>query len=261
MPSFVMLRLREKLRNVKTHLRLRLGDWGLTLFGGLMVAYFSSILYVFRLASLGDSHISSPSIVSPEGQRARGLVEAPAEAARSAINPCSPNLWTAGSAFFTVMSLCFGYYAQPRGCQLFRKAGRTWRLSPLFAIADIIAIFWISTYILLQLRKRGQDRSSFRTLAVSILAMRIANGQDELDHTTGVKENESPEARQRRKEHPASKHSDSILPSLFAEVNHFEKGPSYRMFVWAPMLLQIVKLIAVRGSPYARLIGFTFFIS
>lgn len=70
----------------------------------------------------------------------------------------SSQQWSAGSAFFTVTATCFGFYAQPRGSLLFSKSGRVWRLSPLYALADTITIFWLWIYAD---RQHNQDRGIF----------------------------------------------------------------------------------------------------
>ena len=172
-----------------------------------------------------------------------------------------PSRWAAGSAFFTVMATCFGYYAQPRGSLLFTKSGRAWRLSPLFALSDTIMIFWVSSHALLRLRALKQPRPSLRTIAVSILVMRNANATDELKNTAGVKKYEGPKDRKKRKGDSPSAEGETLLLPLFDEVSHFESGPSFRIFVWGPMLLQLLKLTIVRGSPLARFLGFVFFTS
>lgn len=48
---------------------------------------------------------------------------------------------------------------------------------------------------------------------------------------------------------------------LFEEVSDFESGPSFRIFVWGPMLLQLLKLLVVRGSLIPRSLRVIFFVS
>ena len=44
-------------------------------------------------------------------------------------------------------------------------------------------------------------------------------------------------------------------------VDTFEHGPSIRVFVWIPMLLQLAKLFVVSGAWFAKSIGFIYFFS
>ena len=99
----------------------------------------------------------------------------------------SSEQWSAGSAFFTVTVMCFGFYAQPPDSLLFSKSERVWRLSPLFVLADTIIIFWVWIYALGWVHQLYQCWSSFRTIAVLILIMQIANDRDALQETASVK--------------------------------------------------------------------------
>ena len=44
-------------------------------------------------------------------------------------------------------------------------------------------------------------------------------------------------------------------------VDEFEHGPTIRVFVWVPMLLQVAKLLVVSGAWFAKTIGFIYFFS
>lgn len=169
--------------------------------------------------------------------------------------------WSAGSAFFTVAATCFGFYAQPRGSLLFSKSGRVWRLSPLYAFADTITIFWVWTNALCRVHQFYQRWPSFRTMAVSILVMRIANDKDAFQETAGVRIYHAPKIRRSSTLSGSNTQDDNSMSRFFEEVDRFESGPSFRIFVWTPMLLQFVKLLVVRGSWLPRSLGFIFFLS
>ena len=186
--------------------------------------------------------------------------ESPAKRPDKASESPSPQQWSAGSAFFTVTATCFGFYAQPRGSLLFSKSGRVWRLSPLYALEDTIAIFWVGIYALGEYHQLYRRWPSLRAIAVSILVMRNANDRDALKDTASVKRYEAPRAR-RNITVSLTNQDDISIPQLFEEVSHFERGPSFRVFVWGPMLLQLLKLLVVRGSLLPRSLGFVFFIS
>ncbi|KAI4143204.1 MAG: hypothetical protein L6R39_004664 [Caloplaca ligustica] len=44
-------------------------------------------------------------------------------------------------------------------------------------------------------------------------------------------------------------------------VDDFQYGPTTRVFIWIPMLLQAAKLLVVRGAWFARLVGFVYLLS
>ena len=183
-------------------------------------------------------------------------------AKRPNTRPESPSSqqWSAGSAFFTVTATCFGFYAQPHGSLLFSKSGRVWRLSPLYALADTINIVWVWIYTLGRLYQLDRRWPSFRAIAVSIPVMRNASDKDALKDTAGVKKYRAPKARRNVTVSPTNQDGISI-PQLFEEVSDFESGPSFRLFVRGPMLLQLLKLLVVCGSLLPRSLGFIFFVS
>ncbi len=77
--------------------------------------------------------------------------------------------------------------------------------------------------------------------------MRNANDKDALKDAAGIKKCKAPTAR--RNVTVSSTNQDGIsIPQLFEELSNFESGPSFRPFVWGPMLLQLLKLLVVRGS-------------
>ena len=90
---------------------------------------------------------------------------------------CNEANWSSGSAFYTVIALCFGYYSQPRGGLVAAGSGRTWRLSPILAGHEIIVFTILFTYAKL----KGY---SFVVACHAILAIRLANGF----HSTELKE-------------------------------------------------------------------------
>lgn len=59
-----------------------------------------------------------------------------------------------------------------------------------------------------------------------------------------------------------SKVSRELFKKHLRIVDTFEHGPSIRVFVWIPMLLQIAKLLVVRGgASFAKSIGFVYFVA
>ena len=101
------------------------------------------------------------------------------------------------------------------------------------------------------MRVEKNRRPSPLALVVAILAIRIGHDQERVS-----------ESEERTRGRPVKQELDATaIQGLLDEVNRFENGPSYRIFVWAPMLLQFAKLLIVRGAPVARLLGLAFFAS
>ena len=61
--------------------------------------------------------------------------------------------------------------------------------------------------------------------------------------------------------HQRKKLSRAMLKHHLRIVDEFEHGPTIRVFVWVPMLLQVAKLLVVSGAWFAKSIGFIYFFS
>lgn len=85
---------------------------------------------------------------------------------------CSDSNWSAGSAFFTVSALCFGYYAYPRGSLILIRSGRSWRLSPVLAAEETILI--VSLFV----HAKVVQKHKTTTICQVLLACRYLNECD-----------------------------------------------------------------------------------
>jgi len=280
----------------------------------------------------------------------------PTNTTSSIPQPCDDTNWSAGSAFFTLTALTFGYIAHPRGCMIFDRSGRMWRLTPLFALIETYMVW--TRIVSSALKKPGP---SFRVICNALMAVRLCNswhpheiaealepeqrhdneaeegrllphGSDDhpesssealRNHNTDSREpatvtNEAddfptdtfsrsaarlrpsttwprpassetipleprinlviPRPEQRatpvtpallvgltwqQKEAECFAARDKIIKKALEEVAKFEHGPSYRIFIWIPMVLQIIKLLVVSGSGslLTQLSGWVYFIS
>src|SRR5579859_2270851 len=75
---------------------------------------------------------------------------------------CTDANWSAGSAFFTLTALTFGYYAHPPGCLILNRSGRTWRLSPGYVAGET---FYILGRLYQGMKMYGH---SFRVVCVTL---------------------------------------------------------------------------------------------
>ncbi|QKX53508.1 uncharacterized protein TRUGW13939_00587 [Talaromyces rugulosus] len=223
--------------------------------------------------------------------------------------PCIDANWSAGSAFFTLTALIFGYIAHPRGCLFWNRSGRMWRLTPVFAFLEL-CIVW--KRIALSLWKKVP----FRVICYTLMAVRVGNSwhpseikeflhktredEDEeaqlippadtsaLDGNTNLDQTRQSDRRQNEDVYPehsvaTTTASSPYRPRAFAPrdelryhetcdrifqehlniVSDFERGPSFRIFIWIPMVLQATKLVIV-GGPGAiltQVAGWVYFIA
>ncbi|EED14344.1 hypothetical protein TSTA_105550 [Talaromyces stipitatus ATCC 10500] len=150
---------------------------------------------------------------------------APPSAQQKTNLPCTDANWSAGSAFFTLTALIFGYIAHPRGCLFWNRSGRIWRLSPVFALIEMDD----HTDVEAEFGSNG-DANEMKTLSAYRRVGHFPPGIEREYHST----------------------CDRIFQEHLNIVGDFEKGPSFRVFVWFPMILQVIKL-AVVGGPGAIL--------
>ena len=202
----------------------------------------------------------------------------PVELPEISIPECGENSWTAGNAFYTITALCFCYYAYPRGSLIASPSGRTWRLSPILVLEELV----LGIALLFMTRRNGVKLTIF---CHAVIAYRFSNGfssetlQEELDLTIArPPQNNDAEVYRAFKELEEQANVDSALrpetqapihdsflwnearkkvsnrwheynihlfTQLLLSLRKSENGPSYRIFVWLPMTLQITKLICV----------------
>jgi hypothetical protein len=321
-------------------------DAGGTFCGAILLIF---VLWTLRIWQYSSNH---PEWANPEPKNET----LPTNATLSIPQPCDDTNWSAGSAFFTLTALTFGYIAHPRGCMIFERSGRMWRLTPLFALVETCMVWTrvISGAL-------GKPGTSFRILCHALIAVRLCNSwhpheiaealepeqtQDEeaeegrlLPHRTDDHIEDSSEALENHNTdaiglaqegnesndsvadtssrsitrlrpsttwpRPASSEAiplqprinfaiprpeqiatpatparpavltyqqkeiecfaarDKIIEKALEEVAKFDHGPSYRIFIWIPMVLQIIKLLVVSGSGslLTQLSGWIYFIS
>lgn len=204
----------------------------------------------------------------------------PPSAEQQTSPPCTDANWSAGSAFFTLTALILGYVAHPRGCLVWNRSGRMWRLSPVFALIEACFIWKRIIQGLLW------ANVSFPVVCHTLMAVRIGNSwqpseikaflkkmDDHTDVETGFGSNGDgnemttlnayrhighfpPEI-----EREYQRTCDKIFQEHLNLVRDFEKGPSFRVFIWFPMILQVMKL-AIVGGPGAiltQIIGWSYF--
>lgn len=194
--------------------------------------------------------------------------------------PCTDANWSAGSAFFTLTALTIGYIAHPRGCLVWNRSGRMWRLSPVFALIEACFVFERIIQGLLW------ANVSFPVVCHTLMAVRIGNSwqpsdikaflkkmDDHTDEETGFGSNGDgnemailngyrhighlpPEI-----EREYHRTCDKIFQEHLNLVRDFERGPSFRVFIWLPMILQVMKLAIVDGSGaiFTQIIGWIYF--
>ena len=202
----------------------------------------------------------------------------PIELPMTSIPECGENNWTAGNAFYTITAICFCYYAYPRGSLIASPSGRTWRLSSILALEELV----LGIVLFLIARRNGVKLTIF---CHAVIAYRLSNGfnsgtlQEELDLTVArPPRNDDTEIYRVFKELKEQVNAgNALLPKdltptqdmfmwsearkkvsdrrqeynihLFTQIllglRRSENGPSYRIFVWLPMTLQIIKLICV----------------
>jgi hypothetical protein len=240
---------------------------------------------------------------------------------------CTDANWSAGSAFFTLTALMFGYIAHPRGSLIWNRSGRMWRLTPAFAFLEFCVIW---TRIALSL----WAKVPFRVICHTLMAVRVGNSwhpfeikeflqktrdaTDEgagiipaaetyiradassFDGNTNLDRTPPSDRRQNVDVYQLSRHSSqtpteghsvapTTIPSLYRSVpsvtardrlpyhetcdrifqehlnlvSDFERGPSFRIFIWVPMVLQAIKLVSVAGpgAILTQIAGWVYLIS
>ena len=133
----------------------------LSLFPFTLTCYRSSVQNAVEAGKLGQDLPHAPS-------SSESLAE------EASINAFNGSTWSVRSGFSTIVALCFGYYAQPRGSMHFPNSCRTWRLSQLFAILDTVAVIGRVGWIRLETINDGKAIPSISCLAVSIQEIRTA---------------------------------------------------------------------------------------
>lgn len=240
---------------------------------------------------------------------------------------CTDANWSAGSAFFTLTALIFGYIAHPRGCLIWNRSGRMWRLTPAFAFLEF-CIIWK------RIALSSWKKVPFRVVCHTLMAVRVGNSwhpyeikeflqktRDATDEETQLlptagtyirsdtssfnantnldrtllsdrRQNVDDYSLSRNLSHiPTENHSEATTTSfspyrplpftapqnqllyhetcdrIFQEhlnlVNEFERGPSFRIFIWIPMVLQAIKLVIVGGpgAVLTQVAGWVYFIA
>ena len=99
---------------------------------------FSVLILLFTLYSIRPDILETENVQVGDELAVIAQDKTGAAEAGSQLHNKSP--WASRSAFLPIMALCFGYFVQPRGSNLFPRCGRAWRLSPLFALADTASI-------------------------------------------------------------------------------------------------------------------------
>ena len=191
--------------------------------------------------------------------------------------PCGDSNWSAGSAFFAIVALACGSLIQPRGSSILRAAGRTWRLSPLFAGFETVVLVVRAFRCL----RRGY---STRVTSYALLAIRTGNAWYEQDYeefgetcdvmtdveTTTLlastfQASRTDNAASLEESNPPSAKHRSRCRAAFAMqlhmLNQSERGTLYRIVIWTLMLLQVLKIAVVSGAHFSRMIGLIFFLS
>lgn len=191
--------------------------------------------------------------------------------------PCGDSNWSAGSAFFAIVALACGNLIHPRGSSIFGVAGRTWRLSPVFAGFETVVLVVRA----LRCLRRGY---STRVTSYALLAIRTGNAWHEQDYeqfgetcdavtdveTTTLlastfQASRTDNAASLEENNPASVKHRSRCRAAFAiqlhKLDQSERGPLYRIIIWIPMLLQFLKIAVVSGAHFSRMIGLVFLLS
>ena len=191
--------------------------------------------------------------------------------------PCGDSNWSAGSAFFAIVVLVCGNLTHPRGSSIFRAAGRTWRLSPVFAGFETVVIFVRAL--------RSMRRSySARVTSYALLAIRTGNAWHEQDYeqfgetcdamidvattallasTSQALGNDSP-ATLEESNSASVKHRSKCRAAFSVQLHMLdqsERGRLYRVIIWVLMLLQVLKIGVVSGALFSQIVGLVFFFS
>ena len=177
---------------------------------------------------------------------------------------CDEDSWPAGSAFFTLAALVFGYISHPRGSLLFTRSGRIWRLCPVFALCDtVLAWYRILEALSSDSRPRytvvcsaimavraGQSWGARRSWSLLRLRARGAGETDEADvdeERDGIPLEEFNLWVSDRENFDDLALLDRLISIQLETVRSYEHGLSYRFFIWVPMVLQAIKIGTVSG--------------
>uniref|UniRef100_A0A093W2Z6 Uncharacterized protein n=1 Tax=Talaromyces marneffei PM1 TaxID=1077442 RepID=A0A093W2Z6_TALMA len=166
---------------------------------------------------------------------------------------CTDANWSAGT--------------HPRGCLFWNRSGRMWRLTPAFAFLEL-CIIWKRVALSLW------ERVPFRVIAHTLMAVRVGNSwhpSDIKEFLQKTRETTDGEAQllstgethihgpyrplgrfKPRDELRYYATCDLIFQEHLNIVGDFERGPSFRIFIWIPMVLQAIKL-GIVGGPGAIL--------
>src|SRR5208282_5064525 len=129
------------------------------------------LLFIFICLVIGFSTLpSSPSDLPPSRNSTTNSstpnIQVPPNGTYVSAVPCNDSNWSAGSAFFTLTALTFGYYAHPPGSIFLLDSRRT--LSPIFALTETI----ILVKRLIQGLREGY---TFRVVCFALLTVRLSN--------------------------------------------------------------------------------------
>ena len=83
---------------------------------------------------------STVSVTIANGTTANSTATNSAPAAVESRPACSDNNWSAGTAFFILVSLALCCIAHPPGALAFNSSARVWRIVPLFVFAETLAL-------------------------------------------------------------------------------------------------------------------------
>ena len=147
------------------------------------------LLFIFICLVIGFSTLpSSPSDLPPSRNSTTNSstpnIQVPPNGTYVSAVPCNDSNWSAGSAFFTLTALTFGYYAHPPGSIFLLDSRRTWRLSPIFALTETI----ILVKRLIQGLREGY---TFRVVCFALLTVRLSNSCRDTEEVAVFIENHS----------------------------------------------------------------------
>ena len=213
------------------------------------------------------------------------LADKPVASDNTPVPECNEKNWSAGSAFFTIVALCFDFYCYPRGCLIVSSSGRTWRLSPILVLEELIfgtiLFLWasrarINTVIFCFALLAYRSASGFNSTTVeeelgltvqrpplepntewlqAYVFVREANG---LRPEEGLWSTEEGRPRERQRDPTATinatfiimeerrrEYNIDLFSCILYKLKNMDRGPSYRIFIWIPMCLQLSKLLVV----------------